>query len=237
MSPEKLKTIQQRIKQLDTIPTVPAVIQPLMQLLQKPAEDIRLDQLKNLVSYDKAIAAQCLRMANSPLFGRRSVETVGDAVVALGTKRIQSIVISCSLNRLVDPKKSAFDPEIFWRHSLGCALVTRKMAQAIGYPDPGEGVPGRPIARHRDSGELNRLRRRISGVYAMGSRAFAWHFTRRKNSAWDSIIARAAKSSPITGISPKYDIGNRVSPLCPIRHERTRVGLSSTPKRPIVPRA
>ena len=136
MSPEKLKTIQQRIKQLDTIPTVPAVIQPLMQLLQQPAEDIRLDQLKNLVSYDKAIAAQCLRMANSPLFGRRSVETVGDAVVALGTKRIQSIVISCSLNRLVDPKKSAFDPEIFWRHSLGCALVTRKMAQAIGYPDP-----------------------------------------------------------------------------------------------------
>jgi putative nucleotidyltransferase with HDIG domain len=133
---EKLNAIQKQIKALDTMPTVPAVILPLMQLLQTPAEEVNLEKVKELVSYDKAIAIQCLRMANSPLFGRRSVETVRDAIVALGIKRIQSIVIGCSLNQLVEPKKWAFDPAIFWRHSLGCALISRKMAQLIGYPDP-----------------------------------------------------------------------------------------------------
>jgi putative nucleotidyltransferase with HDIG domain len=133
---EKMSAIKQRIKGLDTMPTIPAVIQPLMQMLQASTDEVDLQKVKELVSYDKAIAAQCLRMANSPLFGRRPVETVGDAIIALGLKRIQSIVIGCSLNQLIEPKKWAIDPEIFWRHSLGCALVSRNMAQLIGYPDP-----------------------------------------------------------------------------------------------------
>jgi len=28
------------------------------------------------------------------------------------------------------------DPVAFWRHSLGCALVTQRMAKGIGYPEP-----------------------------------------------------------------------------------------------------
>jgi putative nucleotidyltransferase with HDIG domain len=130
------ETIRLKIKALEAMPTIPAIVQPLASMLQLPADQVDLDRVVELVSYDSTIAAQCLRMANSPLFGRQNVETVRSAVLALGLKRVKAILLGCCLNRIVPPEKWALDAVIFWRHSLGCALVSRKMATLIGYPDP-----------------------------------------------------------------------------------------------------
>lgn len=105
-------------------------------MLQLPIEQVDMEKVVELVSYDSTIAAQCLRMANSPLFGRRKTETVRSAILALGLKRVQAILLGCCLNRMVPAGQWAFDAVTFWRHSLGCALVSRKMAGMIGYPDP-----------------------------------------------------------------------------------------------------
>jgi putative nucleotidyltransferase with HDIG domain len=131
-----LEQIRPKIRALETMPAIPAIVQPLSAMLQLPVEQVDMEAVVKLVSYDSGIAAQCLRMANSPLFGRRNTETVRSAIVALGLKRIQAILLGCCLNRIVPPDKWAFDAVTFWRHSLGCALVSRKMAGVIGYPDP-----------------------------------------------------------------------------------------------------
>jgi HD-like signal output (HDOD) protein len=131
-----LEEIRPRIKALEAMPTVPAIVQPLTAMLQLPPEQVDLARIVELVSYDSTIAAQCLRMANSPLFGRRNTETVRSAVFALGLKRIEAILLGCCLNKIVPPDKWALDEVTFWRHSLGCALVCSKMAKLIGYPDP-----------------------------------------------------------------------------------------------------
>jgi HD-like signal output (HDOD) protein len=130
-----LEGIRPKIKALEAMPTVPAIVMPLTSMLQLPPEQIKIDKVVELVSYDSTIAAQCLRMANSPLFGRRNTETVRSAILALGIKRIQAILLGCCLNQLVPPDKWAIDPVTFWRHSLGCALVCREMAKMIGYAD------------------------------------------------------------------------------------------------------
>ena len=132
----KLDQIRPKIKALEAMPTVPAIVQPLTSMLQQPPDEVSLEKVIELVSYDSTIAAQCLRMANSPLFGRQNTETVRSAVVALGLKRIESILMGCCLNRIVPPDKWVLDAATFWRHSLGCALVSRRMAKLIGYPDP-----------------------------------------------------------------------------------------------------
>jgi len=136
MSAQRLEQIQARIEALDAMPAVPAIVVPLTAMLQLPPDRVDVDRVVELVSYDGTIAAQCLRMANSPLFGRRNTETVRSAILALGLKRIEAILLGCCLNRIVPPDKWAIDPVTFWRHSLGCALVSRKMATLIGYPDP-----------------------------------------------------------------------------------------------------
>ncbi|HTS07386.1 MAG TPA: HDOD domain-containing protein [Candidatus Eisenbacteria bacterium] len=132
----RLKEMLPKIQQLEEIPTIPTIVQPLANLLQLPVEQLDIEKVVELVSYDSTIAAQCLRMANSPLFGRRKTETVRSAILALGLKRVQAILLGCCLNRIVPVGRWAFDAVTFWRHSLGCALVSRKMAGIIGYPDP-----------------------------------------------------------------------------------------------------
>jgi HD-like signal output (HDOD) protein len=136
MSPLTLEQLRPKILALDAIPTIPAVVMPLVSLLRLPSDQVEMARIVELASYDGTIAAQCMRMANSPLFGRKHTETVRGAVMALGLKRVEAILMGCCLNKIVPADKWTIDPVIFWRHSLGCALVSRKMAQLIDYPDP-----------------------------------------------------------------------------------------------------
>ena len=131
-----LEKIRPKIEALDAMPTVPAIIQPLTSMLRLPPEEVSLDKVVKIVSYDSTLTAQCLRMANSPLFGRLNTETVRSAVIALGLKRVEAILLGCCLNRIVPPDKWVLDRMTFWRHSLGCALVSSRLAKLIRYPDP-----------------------------------------------------------------------------------------------------
>lgn len=136
MKATKFQQLQAQVRRLDSISTAPAILQPLLDLLRSSAENVSLDKVVKLTSYDGSIAAQCLRMANSPLFGCRRIETVKGAILALGTDRVRSLLFGLCMNRLVPKGNWVVDPLAFWRHSLGCALVTQRMAKRIGYPDP-----------------------------------------------------------------------------------------------------
>lgn len=136
MNAEKLEQVRLQVKKLDSISTAPVILQPLLEIMRMPAESIKFDKVVELVSYDGAIAAQCLRLANSPLFGRREVESVRSAVMALGLQRVRSMLFGLCMNEVLPRDKWVFDPVVFWRHSLGCALVTQRIAQKIGYAEP-----------------------------------------------------------------------------------------------------
>ncbi len=136
MNAEMHSRLQTQIKMMDSISTAPAILMPLLDMMRLPSDQIRLERVVELVSYDGAIAAQCLRLANSPLFGRRQTETVRSAVMALGLERVRSILFGLCVNRVVPQDKWVIAPDAFWRHALGCALVTRRMAKRIEYPEP-----------------------------------------------------------------------------------------------------
>jgi len=128
--------LQARIDKLDSISTAPAILMPLLDMLRLPSDKIKLEKVVELVSYDGSIAAQCLRLANSPLFGRREVETVRSAVMTLGLERVRSMLFGLCVNRVIPQEKWVMEPNAFWRHSLGCALITQRMARKIEYPEP-----------------------------------------------------------------------------------------------------
>ncbi len=128
--------LQLRIKNLDAISTAHAILIPLLDMLRLPSEKIKLEKVLELVSCDGVIAAQCLRLANSPLFGRRETETVRSAVMALGLERVRTMLLGLCMNRVIPQDKWVIEPDAFWRHSLGCALITQRMAKKIEYPEP-----------------------------------------------------------------------------------------------------
>ena len=136
MTMETLDRLRSRITRIDSMPTIPVILRPLLHCLDQPVEQIDITRIVELISYDKSIAAQCVRMANSALFGRnKPVESVRTAVMNLGMWRVRDLLFSNSLTQVIPANRWIVEPTVFWRHSLGVALVCRKFAEILGYPD------------------------------------------------------------------------------------------------------
>ena len=132
MSAQLSSSIRDRVARIKITPAIPAVLLPLLKLFNMPAEQADMDEIVRLVSYDNAIAAQCLRVAGSPLFGlARPPQSISAAVVGLGLNRVKSIVVTCCMGQAFPVKRWALRPVVFWRHSLGCALVCRKFSEKL----------------------------------------------------------------------------------------------------------
>lgn len=136
MKTESLDRLRTKITSIDAMPAIPVILRPLLHCLDQPMEQIDVDRIVELVSYDKSIAAQCLRMANSALFMRtKPAETVRTAVMSLGMWRVRDLLFSNSLSQVLPANRWVVDPAVFWKHSLGVALVCRKFAEMIECPD------------------------------------------------------------------------------------------------------
>ncbi len=128
--------IHERVERIETMPSIPAVFVPLMKLLNAPPEQVGLEEVVKLVSYDNTIAAQCLRVASSPLFGlARPPESIKGAVISLGLRRVETILLTCCLGQAFATAHWALDPTVYWRHSLGCAMVCRKFSEKLASAD------------------------------------------------------------------------------------------------------
>jgi HD-like signal output (HDOD) protein len=133
------QVLLQRLEGLRQIPTLPAVLAPLLRYLQQPVEQLDVQKVTDLILQDKALTAQCLQMANSPLFGRgQSVQSLRGAVVSLGFHHVGDIAMSCGVLNMLPSNVANIDPVVFWEHSLGCALVCRHLARTINFSDPGK---------------------------------------------------------------------------------------------------
>lgn len=131
-APLTLAELEERVAGLEKLPALPLILSQLMSCLERPPAEIDFDRVVELVSRDESVAAQCLRLTNSAMFGRRRpVETVHEAVISLGLWRVSDVVFSCTLPGAFDPFPKAIDRTTFWRHALGCALVTQRLARLV----------------------------------------------------------------------------------------------------------
>jgi putative nucleotidyltransferase with HDIG domain len=136
MTTSVAQTIRERVRRIETTPSIPTIFLPLLELLNEPPEKVKLEEVVKLVSYDNSIAAQCLRVASSPLFGMaKAPESIKGAVIALGLRRVETLLLTCCLGNAFPAKNWALEPTIFWRHSLGCAMVCRKFSEKMGATD------------------------------------------------------------------------------------------------------
>lgn len=131
-----LSELQCRVEGLSELPSLPAILFPVLNQLSVDADAIDLRKTVQLVAHDGALSAQVLHMANSPLFGMRNrASSLNAAALNLGVSRLRDIVTSCCLMQC-SPKDGEFDAASFWEHSLACALISRNLARKLGYHDP-----------------------------------------------------------------------------------------------------
>ena len=126
-----------KLRSLRELPTLPAVLVPLLRHFEKPQDLQDMHEIVRLIAQDKSLAARCLQIANSPLYGAsHEIESIQAAVIALGLTKVQEIAVSCSFLKLLPTLWFEVSPSTFWAHSLGCALVAREVAVRIAFPDP-----------------------------------------------------------------------------------------------------
>ncbi|MGA9966326.1 MAG: HDOD domain-containing protein [Terriglobales bacterium] len=136
MTASVTSNIRERVQHIESMPAIPAVFLPLLNLLSGSGDNVNVDEVVRLVSYDNTIAAQCLRVAASPLFGMAlPPKSIKAAVISLGLRRVETILLTCCLGQAFPSKKWVLDPAVFWRHSLGCAMVCRKFSEKLGASD------------------------------------------------------------------------------------------------------
>src|SRR4051812_27998864 len=95
MSANPNNPLLERIQGLKQIPTIPAVLAPLLRYLEQPAEDPLVQNVTDINAQDKALAAKCLQMAYRPFYGRwKMVSSLPTAILVFGFQRCSAFPMS-----------------------------------------------------------------------------------------------------------------------------------------------
>jgi HD-like signal output (HDOD) protein len=108
----------------------PPVASRLISLLS--GADVNFCQVARVLETDAALAAEVLRLANSPLIGlSREVTTVVQALCILGSARVYSLLITLSISRFLKNRLALPAIQYCWRHNLATALAARRCAPKL----------------------------------------------------------------------------------------------------------
>jgi putative nucleotidyltransferase with HDIG domain len=119
------------IKQVHDLPSLPAVVAELLTTVEQ--DDVDLHALAAKIALDQSLTAKTLRLANSSFYGMPTkVTTIGQAITVLGFHSIRTLVTACSVTGTFTPAPGshfAFEP--FWRHAIGTAVCARALARHV----------------------------------------------------------------------------------------------------------
>jgi putative nucleotidyltransferase with HDIG domain len=110
------------------VAALPAVAIKFSEAIKDPLTSNQ--DLENIVSEDSALAAKFLMIANSALYNFPSkIDTISQAVMILGHKQINEIILSCSVAAMFkDIPQDVIDMDMFWRHNIAVATTARILA-------------------------------------------------------------------------------------------------------------
>jgi HD-like signal output (HDOD) protein len=114
------------------LPTLPNYVLDLNALLSSPSVDLK--KVGNVIRTDPSLSAQVLRLCNSALFGlRRRVISIEQAAILLGTERLRTLVLTCSVMQFAGKRIPQAQLLTFWQHSFLSALLSERIARQVDY--------------------------------------------------------------------------------------------------------
>jgi HD-like signal output (HDOD) protein len=139
-SPEDSEAKQSRRLSLmaslsDGLPTLPAYVFELNSLLA--ATPVNLKRVGEVIRTDPSLSAQVIRLCNSAFLGfRERVRSIEHAVILLGTERLRTLILTCSLVEYAGHSLTSEDIQSFWQHCFLTAALGERLVRGIAYPQP-----------------------------------------------------------------------------------------------------
>ncbi|MCJ8170113.1 HDOD domain-containing protein [Atopomonas sediminilitoris] len=122
-------TLDELFNKIHDLPTIPKVVQELIQMFNDPNAD--LDKIADKISLEQVISAKVLRLANSPRFrGSQEITSIGDASSRLGMNTLRTLVMASAVTGAFKTGPS-FDIKAFWLQSFQVGTIARLVARQL----------------------------------------------------------------------------------------------------------
>lgn len=238
---------QQQLLQQAQLPSPSAAVLRLLECARD--SEVDLGKVAHAISFDPALAAKVLRLANSPLYAqRRRSANIRQAVVALGLTTALTLALSVTIWSSVSSagRSDAHYPWV-WRRAVLSGVAARRLGEATGLHDVddlflagllqdlavlalGQAIPdlyaGMPVTSVSHGDLMARERARIGTDHA-GAGAWllaSWGLPERICTAIERSHRSEFRQS--RSESDKFDSCVRVAGLladCILRQEETRI--------------
>lgn len=126
-------TPEQLAAGVQDLPSLPAVVMELLSSIEQ--DDIDISVLAKKVSYDQALTAKTLRLANSSSFGLQvKVTTIQQAITFLGFQTTRNLITAAAITGCFPSGRCpGFHDKAFWRHSIATAACARALARRMRF--------------------------------------------------------------------------------------------------------
>ncbi len=116
----------------DGVPSLPNVYIKLREKLDDPKSSFK--NIASVISSDPALTARLLKLVNSSFYGFESeIETIDHAMNIIGTEQLGELALATKvIEQFKEIPTKLVSMESFWKHSIGCGVVTKILAQAYG---------------------------------------------------------------------------------------------------------
>jgi len=131
---EMIEKAEQLVAKIDDLPTIPVVANQVLMLLDRP--DVKVEEVADLMLTDQVMTARVMKMLNSPVYKpTHEISSLRRALVFLGLSHIREIALTTSFINAFEKNAGAFEINAFWEHAFGTGMVSKTIAQKIGYDD------------------------------------------------------------------------------------------------------
>lgn len=129
---ENNKDLLSRLSRCTDLPSPVGVAVRILELGQDP--EVTLPEVAEAISYDPALTAKLLRMANSPLYARqRKTDNLRQAITLFGLEGTITLALSFSIvDTLSQSSQRGLDYDLFWRRSLAAGTCAQVLGEKLG---------------------------------------------------------------------------------------------------------
>jgi HD-like signal output (HDOD) protein len=120
------------IASIASVPPLPSASAEVIRLIRDPR--VPSGKIAQAIEYDPSLTTNVLRLANSAFFGfPRSVSTVRDALLRLGTNQVFQLVVAATVGKMTKTPVKGYDLSggDLWDHLVGTALGSVKLGKTL----------------------------------------------------------------------------------------------------------
>lgn len=125
-------TLRRKVVDLTALPTLPGVVRFVTSMVEDG--NSRMQEVGDIIARDQVLSAKILRMVNSPFYGFPGrISSVTHALVLLGFSVVKGLILSQAVFDNLSAQHRGL-----WEHSLGTAMISHRIAKAMGSQDSEE---------------------------------------------------------------------------------------------------